>query len=192
MVQEECSTRSARPTHFRAARADGQERSLSDAAARAQFSRFGTDGQITLHIRKLETYLTQMFSATSKFLIDNFSHVSQVPGRRPSPKFCISDVSHTKQNTKWVSEVFFPICAALRANHPTSNFQFRTSALSNRNTKKLEIALSHRKQSLGKFLIATFRALFCPGAESPFDRNQLTPSYVPNHACGGCNLPCRP
>ncbi|HKT48638.1 MAG TPA: hypothetical protein VJP87_14035 [Candidatus Acidoferrales bacterium] len=54
-----------------------------------------------------------------------------------------------------------PIFAFDAPNGPFSTSP--TPAISNRNTKKLESPVSHRKQSTGQFLIATFRALFSPG-----------------------------
>jgi len=211
VAQEECSTQLARPSLFRAAPSHNprDERGQSAlAAAHAHFSpapaslppclpvptpdrgtcsllrppaplrhpgalkachQFLTDAKI------LEIYLTRLISSTSIFLIDKFSRYFKT----------------------------FPICAALRANPPASSLQLAprsgppASALSNRNSKILEFPLTHRKQSLGQFLIATFRALFCPAAReiglgSPSARNQLAPAYVLNPAFGGCNLPCRP
>jgi hypothetical protein len=171
-------------------------------------------------VKKSEIALTRLISCTSIFLIDKFLPISQFSSSLAAHEPPIVSNRNTKRLeislTRLISctSIFlidkflryfetFPICAALCANPPASNLQLArrggppASALSNRNTKKLKIALTHRKQSLGQFLIATFRALFHAAAfeinlGSPSVGNQLATLYVLNSACGGCNLPCRP
>lgn len=111
-----------------------------------------------------------------------------------SKKLEISLTGFLSITSKFLIDNFLPISRTnFRASSCRSPLATRhSSLLSNRNTKKLEITLSHRKQSLAHFLIATFRALFHPAAESSSVRNPLASPYVLNPVLGGCKLPCRP
>ena len=173
MLQEECSTRSARPLPLRAAATHSQRYLLALPTPRTLFSHFGTRRHLEAghrsraRAKKLEIPLTHVISSISVFLIDKFLPILRTDFRASSfrsPLACPD--------------------AGRATRHP--------ALLSNRNTKKLEITLSHRKQRIGHFLIATFRALFCPTASSPSAGNPLASPYVLNPAFGGRNLPCRP
>jgi len=156
VVQEECSTQSARPSPFRVVPAHS-EAAESALAASAHFSHFGT-GQCfetrlwpPIGAQELEISLTRVISSTSIFLIDKFLPISH-------PNFSVSR--------------FRQICSSLVTCH--------SSLLSNRNTKKLKIALSHRKQSLGKFLIDNFDAFSNLFSAIPLPCNALACRCVPS------------
>lgn len=166
VVQEECSTRPARFRGFRSAAAHSQRYLLALPAPHAPFSQFGT---------------RQSLEAGHRSPTDE-------------KKLEISLTSLISNTSIFLIDNFLPISRTnFRASSCRSPLATRhSSLLSNRNTQKLKIALSHRKQSLAHFLIATFRALFHPAAESSSVRNPLASPYVLNPVLGGCNLPCRP
>ena len=167
VLQEECSTQSARSSHFRAAPAHNQERSLTIPATHQPLSRFGTGPHLPITPRKLEIYITRMFSATSQFLIDNFV---------PFSRYHLSSAAPVNSFGYFLSRP--PLF-----NRAYEKLEILLSATNKR-----------RKYFLIDNFSPVSRLCSLPLAStpSPLSRNPLASPYVLNDILGGCNLPCRP
>ena len=107
-----------------------------------------------------------------------------LPPPRPAPfsKTLTLARRGRKEGPKWNRSAAcpLPICAASERK-PYSHSPLATShCLSNRNTPKLKLAVTHTKQSLAQFLIATFRAFVCRAAANlqTAHRPSQTPALI--------------